>query len=1091
MQQPLLERAGAAPANHRNNPSPWKPIFLSKALTGIWTQRNVLHEPCDVVSARFYGGRPDALISGSNVELTNDLCLSRRYGTSAFSTATYPTPPLSAFSLEVQGGIQVVVDTTSAVYYDQQNGSKTLLWTKKTGAGATRFVGVDSILYAGDGVSNWIYTPGNPNGTIWNYGIATPTVAPTVTITEVASAGVSWLANTVFSTMGLILDSNGNVEHLTAVNLNGNTGQVGTTGQGQPNWVNTFGSTTTEGTGTPIIWQSYGAIGQWTAATPYLNQQPIYDPVTNCIFTNFTAGGGTSGSQKPHFNAQPGSYTQDGTVKWGNDGVVGHVGSAFGMNLWQPSNEYDKFDTGGSFPMFIVEPVLPTNLNTGPSSTQAVYLQGATNTGISGTATYTPPWPAGATPAGLLTSDGEAQWTCLGSGTWNAATAYTPWTQGATIFSVVKDTNSPTNFWVCTAITGAGLSGGSITWPSSPTPRYGDQFVDNQVTWTCVGNTMTWARDTQWYLPVSGFAPPLPDQAYGSAGISVSESSGVFSFFIVNSGKSGATVPSFDAEVYNTTIDNAATWICVGDFSQFSLAWTVGHTYAYSYKSLATGDPYLTTGLLTFDALNSQNVLAPLHLNIPGLGAPIGVAPAYSYLGSGTGAISTASPVTSIVGSNAGAVNTISGPYSPDPAVDAIVIWRDADGGGSSFMFEAVEIPNKPNLAGIQNWSFKDFLPDVASTIDGVIFPGLDNLIQAPINSSNNPPPAGFLPMTFAFERIWGSVGSTAFISGGPDVLTGNPNFAYNPADDFPFLATIVRIVNTSQGQITFLNDSIQIIAGGPATSSFYSVPIVPGVGLGNYNALDIFAGEIMFVSSDSQLRVMSPSLNVANPGFAVGDKLAALDASKAYVAYQNNGIDQAIYVGDGSTGYWRLNPLQVPGYASGPEPIWSPFAQVSGGCQMIQSIETAPGIKKLLIGPTGDNASIGMRDLTVFTDQGTQFDSWFTMGAITLASPGQIAILKFLEIDFSGVNFQPQVSYLLDELSGDFTPFTDAAISDPPSLYGPNSHPATWSPNRYYFSGTGSLARCRNIQIKVDFGKTSNQDSTFALCLYGKFIVE
>jgi len=78
----------------------------------------------------------------------------------------------------------------------------------------------------------------------------------------------------------------------------------------------------------------------------------------------------------------------------------------------------------------------------------------------------------------------------------------------------------------------------------------------------------------------------------------------------------------------------------------------------------------------------------------------------------------------------------------------------------------------------------------------------------------------------------------------------------------------------------------------------------------------------------------MSPSLNVANPGFAIGDKIAAWDASKVYVTYQNNGIDSNIFVGDGSTGYWKLNPLCVPGYASGPEQIWSPFSAIVGGCK-------------------------------------------------------------------------------------------------------------------------------------------------------------
>ena len=47
----------------------------------------------DLYTNRFMGGRPDALIDGLNVELTNKLTLARRPGLTAFSTATYPTPP--------------------------------------------------------------------------------------------------------------------------------------------------------------------------------------------------------------------------------------------------------------------------------------------------------------------------------------------------------------------------------------------------------------------------------------------------------------------------------------------------------------------------------------------------------------------------------------------------------------------------------------------------------------------------------------------------------------------------------------------------------------------------------------------------------------------------------------------------------------------------------------------------------------------------------------------------------------------------------------------------------------------------------------
>jgi hypothetical protein len=79
----------------------------------------------------------------------------------------------------------------------------------------------------------------------------------------------------------------------------------------------------------------------------------------------------------------------------------------------------------------------------------------------------------------------------------------------------------------------------------------------------------------------------------------------------------------------------------------------------------------------------------------------------------------------------------------------------------------------------------------------------------------------------------------------------------------------------------------------------------------------------------------------------------------------------------------------------------------------------------------------------------------------------------------------------LLNEISGTFTPFTAPPVFDPPSLYGTTVTPATYSPNRYYFLGNASLARCRHMQIKVDFGTTSNGDEVFNATIFGRIMVE
>ena len=1222
MSQSLLAQAGAQPQKQPK----FVPLFIDRAFTGLYTQRSVLHDPSDLSTSRFYGGRPDALWQGSNVELTNRLTLQRRPGLSAFSTATYPTPPDRSFAFQLLNGtIQVIIDTESTgsltvtsvdtesagdtiyngtfpgggsnsyaglkmtfagftnggnngtftvissttttitvanpngiaetaaatavssggIYWDQQNGSKTLIFAKGAGAGQAYFVAVAGVLYFGDGVETGIYTPGGANGSVWGWGTATPGAAPTYVITEAASASVVWEANTWFTTMGLLKDSNGNIQQLYTVNansLNPNT-QFGTSSNGQPAWNQSPGGTTSDGT---VTWTNQGAIGVWMPTTVYQSGAVICVVIGGIpyLFISTHNYPVTTNASAPAWNTallSTGARTNESNgARWGCLGQINATPSM--VESWSAStafNTYVQPSTGSNSTQnnnCVVEPtlILP------PPAGQTVYLQAATTAGTTGSGSTPPSW---ATTPGQTTNDGELGWIMVSTGSWSATTAYSAWTPGIKTFSVVVDQNN--NFQVCTTTgtsttvkpstssvlsAASNASGGNTTYTgtfATPYPagysaviagftnsvnngtfkivscnsttlvvanpsgtfeshagtavfnpwgtNYGSTTSDGTAVWTCVGTATTWNPNAQWYLPANGFAPPSASQPYGGA--SIIDSNGDEEF-VINSGESGVSAPSWGAVGTDTT-DNGVTWYNLGTAITTYLTWQFGFAYAYSFYSRTTTDQY--------SPLPAGGGLTP-----PGLSTPLG-----APTGSETGAISTASPVATITGSNTGAIITLTGQGTTDPAYDTIIIWRSADGGGSSNMFFLTEIPNPPPVGGVAGtWTFVDFLPSVATAL----YPGLDNLLPAPIDDENDLPPSNFLPMTYNFNRIWGASGQEVIWSGGPDVITGNPNFAFNPSDDFEYLANVIRIVKVSTGQVVFLTDSIEFIAGGPLTSSFYTVTLGPGIGLNSFNALDVYAGEIYFVSSDSQFRVINPSLNISNAGFPIGDQIANLNASNVYVAVQQQGVDNAIFVADGSTGWWRCNPHQVPGGASGPEPIWSPFANITNGCQMVQSVEVTPGIKKLLVGPTTANSQILERNLSVYTDNGTAYDAYFVMGSIVLAHPGQLAVLKFIEFDFSGSSYQPTVSYLLNEIAATgtavFVPMSTTPTFDPPSLYNPPPAygtlvPQSYSPNRYYFSSTGSLSRCRHLQVKVDFGTTSNGDELFDLTIFGRIFVE
>lgn len=1177
----ILEQSGAQPQKQPR----YVPIFMDRAFTGIYLQRAALHDPSDVVTSRYYGGRPDALWDGSNIELTNRLTLQRRPGLSPFSTATYPTVPDRGFAFELTNGtIQVIIDTEStgslavssvadssggnavytgtfpaagsnayagmvfqiagfsttpnngtftvvasttttltlnnpaavsetiaataisagAVYYDtQSSGIKILLFAKKPGAGQSYFVAVGGVLYVGDGVDTWKYTPGNPNGTVWNFGVVGPTQPPTLVVTESGSAATQWQAATEFSTMGLIVDSTGNVEQI----LNLTTGtQFGTSGAGQPTWNQTTTGTTTDNTAT---WENLGRVVQWTPNTFYENQSApnaaapcaVYDSVTGCVFTNFRPGNasGTSGNSRPNFpNTVGAGIRNDGSCDWycrGNININGGIGT------WQPGATVN----GGTF---ILEPIGPPAAAGDPWPTQAIYIQRCSVAGTTSTSNAAPAWSATLGAIGVVTNDNEINWISLGSATWNAGTTYFAWSGQASTFSAVEDSNG--SLWVCIVggtsqgstpfvaplvwqsshayvlnqttidsnsntqqVTTAGTSGGSapswntakggttsdggVTWTNLGS-AYGTVVKESTgVQWVNVGQSASWIASQIYNRPTAGWNPPGPSDPFGGSVIN----DGTDIEFDVQTGVSGSSAPAWNTSPGGETIDNTAVWHNNGPFLQNSFSWSSGFQYAYSFASRLANDEFNTT---------------PPPEQANPLGPPTG---------SQTGEVSTASPLAIISTGNAGAVITIGGVGSVDPAIDTIIIWRTADGGDTLFFL--TEINNPAPVNGTPGtWSIQDYMPDNATTT----LPGLDTFEEAPIDEENNPPPSNFLPMVYNFQRIWGAVGDTVLFSGGPDVLVGNPNSSFNPSDELPFLANVTRLVKTSQGLVTFLTDSIELIAGGPLTSSFYSVTLAPGIGLMSFNALDVYAGEIYFFSADSQFKVMSPSLNWSNLGFPLGEQFAAWDASKVYVAVQQNGVDNCIMVADGSTGWWRLNPRQVPGISQ-PEPIWSPFANITGGCQMVQSIETTPGIRELLVGATAAGQEILKRDLSVFTDNGTSYDAFFTMGSIMLVHPGQLALLKFLEADFSGVGYEPTISFLLDEIAGTFTPFTAPPQQDPPALYGTTMKATSYSPNRYYFAGTGSLARCRHLQIKVDFGTNAVGSELYNMTIFGRLVVE
>src|SRR5712692_4394474 len=704
----MLVAAGAQPGK----PTRFAPLFTARFFVGLWTNRNLLRSPLPTIYADgWHLGATDVLLDGVNVELGTRLTLSRRPGCPAYSTATVPGIPLNFFSFQHADGttFDLVMDTTSEIDILTPTAS-TLLSTKGT-SNQSFFQSVGDQLYWGNGTDVLKYLPTNPNTNpqqgnrkVWNTGIAAPTVAPTLNVIVAGSSATSWQANTVFSTMGIVVDTSASKNAWQLIRLTNGPfpfPNIGNSGSGQPNWVQTNGKTTTESGG--LTWTNMGQVSIWKTNTAYSNSSattPLStDPpafIVNvgadgsvAVYGNINPGGGilaTGGGAKPNFRNFYGDEVPDfsdpnHTGKWFCFGQIlapgGGNGSEFN-SLWRAATAYTLWGQGARLGVHaILEPTLPTK-NYDPTKVR-IFLQKVTTAGTS--AAVASPFPDGSMVADRAT-DNQLVWVNLGSTTWTASTPYTAWQPSVTIFSIVRDPDTggggPGCLFVCTGTGGTsgttqpalwwqanhsytgsadktsapkvidskgflqqlttdGTSGatppnwnttiggttadGSAVWTNIGT-AYGVKTTDSgNVEWTCIGISMGWLANTQFFLIPSQWSPPSlsnPEAGANIVATAANAPAGGGVEFVVNSGKSGGSQPTWPSTTGNQNLaanlvqDNGILWFSAAVFVQApvgSLAatgWSRGFIYAYSYKARTVSDPFNTTAPPGFVGFKGQ-----------------------------------------------------------------------------------------------------------------------------------------------------------------------------------------------------------------------------------------------------------------------------------------------------------------------------------------------------------------------------------------------------------------------------------------------------------------------------------------------------
>ena len=598
--------------------------------------------------------------------------------------------------------------------------------------------------------------------------------------------------------------------------------------------------------------------------------------------------------------------------------------------------------------------------------------------------------------------------------------------------------------------------------------------IDGGVTWQNYGNGA--------WLPNHGYS--ANDLIYRAGG-----DGNTYMFQATINGVSGGVEPTWPAKVNTTVIDNQVTWTNIGrvlrraDIGNSTLLSGVNtitdasgniQSCIQAGKSGATLPTFGTAqNAITQDpgatpqgaVLWQTNILLPVYYG-------------YAYENSTVIDISGMSPKSDVIYSSDGQSMHIQGMGSGQAGVDKIIVYRTLHGG--STFFKVGELANPG--AGVQ-WSF----------VDTVLDANLNIFIQAQINGEGTPLPAGATCLAYHLGRIFAAVGNVVWASAGPDAAasasSGNAGFAIS----FTCQSKVIRLWPTSIGLIVFtVRDAYIILGNGvdigiPGGTGLFIKVWIENLPLLNYDAFTTFGTTAFLFTGKNMVISLDPGAGIVEVSQPIADKLEGINPQTAYLTYHSRtSRDTALYLGNGQDTWYRLNPSIAPeaGFA------WSLPATPVRGMSALQSVEVTPGVYELLMGPKTDGGKIYKRDTSVRTDDGAPFPSYADFGVITLASPGQLAGIGWMNLEAWNTKNEPKLSMLMGELMvGPTTPLEPVKRTrhDPPNL-----PPAiTLDSTRYSFLRGGSTIWCRHMIFRVDFGTAATFDELLSFTIFGSVYQE
>jgi hypothetical protein len=408
----------------------------------------------------------------------------------------------------------------------------------------------------------------------------------------------------------------------------------------------------------------------------------------------------------------------------------------------------------------------------------------------------------------------------------------------------------------------------------------------------------------------------------------------------------------------------------------------------------------------------------------------------YVYCYRGPKHLSTASPISASTLAQTSKNITLSGSSSTDPQVTNVDIYRTLDGGSNYYFLASV-------ANGSGTWTYTDSTADAS----------LNNLIVAPLNHANDPPPAGINNICYHMGRLWVIVDNYVYFAGGPDTINGSPEESWPPANVFRFPGKVTAMAPTTQGLLVFTNGDSFIVRGQDSTS-FYSQPWQANFGVSSQNCV-VQDGDLLYIyTSRRQLFCISSTLE--ETGFAIGDKLLAnFDPTLSYLALHRSGTDSGLFISNGTDTVYRYLITKD---------AWSPKASVINGVGCIKSIAITDSDYRLL--GTGANGIL-YRDLNNWQDDGTNYTAFANIGQLVIAPLGETVTLDGVSIERMPVGSDATVAVMLQEINGTFTTLPNP-VADPP-LLNPSTSIIT---KRHYVKAAQTILpqRVRHLQVQISF---------------------